>query len=77
MTEHGDLLLEKSPNYGCTELREAIKQYLARNRGISVDSEQIIIGSGSEYLYEHIIMMLGRSHTYGIESPSYKKIEEI
>ena len=77
LTEHGDLLLEKSPNYGCTELREAIKQYLARNRGISVDSEQIIIGSGSEYLYEHIIMMLGKSHTYGIESPSYKKIEEI
>ena len=77
LTEHGDLLLEKSPNYGCTELREAIKQYLARNRGISVDTEQIIIGSGSEYLYEHIIMMLGRSHTYGIESPSYKKIEEI
>ena len=77
LTEHGDLLLEKSPNYGCSELREAIKQYLARNRGVSVDTEQIIIGSGSEYLYEHIIMMLGRSHTYGIESPSYKKIEEI
>ena len=77
LTEHGDLLLEKSPNNGCAELREAIRQYLARNRGISVDTEQIIIGSGSEYLYEHIIMMLGRSHTYGIESPSYKKIEEI
>ena len=77
LTEHGDLLLEKSPNNGCAELREAIIQYLARNRGISVDTEQIIIGSGSEYLYEHIIMMLGRSHTYGIESPSYKKIEEI
>ncbi|MEE1048055.1 MAG: GntR family transcriptional regulator, partial [Clostridia bacterium] len=68
LTEHGDLLLEKSPNNGCAELREAIRQYLARNRGISVDTEQIIIGSGSEYLYEHIIMMLGRSHTYGIES---------
>ena len=77
LTEHGDLLLEKSPNNGCAELREAIRQYLTRNRGISVDTEQIIIGSGSEYLYEHIIMMLGRSHTYGIESPSYKKIEEI
>ena len=77
LTEHGDLLLEKSPNNGCTELREAIRQYLARNRGILVDTAQIIIGSGSEYLYEHIIMMLGRSHTYGIESPSYKKIEDI
>lgn len=34
ITEHGDLLLEKSPNLGCTELREAIKNYLRRNRGI-------------------------------------------
>ena len=51
LTNHGDLLLEKSPNLGCTELREAIKRYLARNRGIEVSTEQIIIGSGSEYLY--------------------------
>ena len=77
LTEHGDLLLEKFPNNGCAELRAAILQYLARNRGISVETEQIIIGSGSEYLYEHIIIMLGRNHTYGIEFPSYKKIEEI
>ena len=77
LTEHGDLLLEKSPNYGCTELREAIKQYLARNRGISVDTEQIIIGSGSEYLYGLIIELLGRDRTFAIESPSYKKIEQV
>jgi GntR family transcriptional regulator/MocR family aminotransferase len=77
LTEHGDLSLEKSPNLGCRELREAIRRYLARNRGIAVDTEQIVIGSGSEYLYEHIVIMLGRNHTYGIESPSYKKIEQI
>ena len=77
ISDLGEDILEKSENKGCTQLRFAIKHYLAKNRGISVDTEQIIIGSGSEYLYEHIIMMLGRSHTYGIESPSYKKIEEI
>ena len=77
LTDHGELLLEKSPNLGCPELREAIRRYLARNRGIAVDTEQIVIGSGSEYLYEHIVIMLGRNHTYGIESPSYKKIEQI
>ena len=77
LTDHGDLLLEKSPNYGCTELREAIKQYLARNRGITVGLEQIIIGSGSEYLYGLIIELLGRDRTYAIESPSYKKIEQV
>lgn len=77
LTERGDFLLEKSPNYGLNELRDAIKRYLARNRGMLVDSEQIIIGSGSEYLYGIITELLGRNKTYAIESPSYKKIEQV
>jgi GntR family transcriptional regulator/MocR family aminotransferase len=77
LTDHGDLLLEKSPNYGCNELREAIKKYLARNRGITVGTEQIIIGSGSEYLYGLIVELLGRDKTFAIEYPSYKKIEQV
>lgn len=39
--------------------------------------EQIIIGSGSEYLYGLIVELLGRHRTYAIESPSYKKIEQV
>ncbi len=77
LTDHGDLLLEKSLNCGCIELREAIRHYLARNRGIQVDIEQIVIGSGSEYLYGLIVELLGRHRTYAIESPSYKKIEQV
>ena len=77
LSDYADVLLEKSPNAGCTELREAIKHYLIRNRGMNVDSNQIIIGSGAEYLYGLIIAMLGRKHVYGIESPSYQKIEQI
>ena len=77
LTEHGELILEKSPNCGCLELREAIQRYLARNRGIQVDASQIIIGSGSEYLYGLIVELLGRNHIYAIESPSYKKIEQV
>ena len=70
-------MLEKSPNLGCTELREAIKSYLARNRGIEVSTEQIIIGSGSEYLYGLIVELFGRDKTFAIEFPSYKKIEQV
>ena len=77
LSDYADVLLERSPNAGCAELREAIKNYLIRNRGMSVESNQIIIGSGAEYLYGLIITMLGRKHIYGIESPSYKKIEQI
>ena len=76
-TERGDMLLYKSPNMGLSELRDAINRYLARNRGITVDTEQIIIGSGSEYLYGLIVELLGRHHTYAIEYPSYKKIEQV
>ena len=77
LSEHGDLLLEKSPNCGCDALRTAIRHYLARNRGIRVDETQIIIGAGSEYLYGLIVELLGRNRVYAIESPSYKKIEQV
>lgn len=77
LTEHGDLLLEKSPNAGCVELREAIRAYLARNRGMDVQTAQIVIGSGSEYLYGRIVELLGREKIYAIEYPSYKKIEQV
>ena len=77
LSDYADIIRERSPNAGCAELREAIKNYLIRNRGMSVESNQIIIGSGAEYLYGLVITMLGRKHIYGIESPSYKKIEQI
>ena len=77
LSDYADVLRERSPNAGCTELREAIKNYLIRNRGMSVEGNQIIIGSGAEYLYGLIIALLGRRRVYGIESPSYQKIEQI
>ena len=77
LSDRGDLLLEKSPNCGCVDLREAIRRYLARNRGMQVDVEQIVIGAGSEYLYGLIVELLGRHRIFAIESPSYKKIEQV
>ena len=73
----GEGILVRSPNSGCVELRKAIQIYLARSRGIMADIDQIIVGSGSEYLYNLIIDLLGRDLTYGIESPSYNKIEQV
>lgn len=77
LSDYAEVLFEKSPNSGCNELREAIKKYLIRNRGMNVSRSQIIIGSGAEYLYGLIIAMLGRKHIYGIEAPTYKKIEQV
>lgn len=73
----GSSILDSSPNSGCIALREALQKYLIRSRGITADLEQIIIGSGSEYLYTLIVELLGRDKIYAIESPSYKKIEQV
>lgn len=77
LSDYYDVILEKSPNAGCTELRRAIKQYLLRNRAIDVDIEQIIIGSGAEHLYGLIVDLFGRDKIYAIEFPSYEKIGQI
>ncbi len=73
----GKSILDRSPNLGTVELRTSIQKYLARSRGITVDIEQIVIGSGSEYLYSLIVELLGRNKIYAIEAPSYKKIKQV
>ncbi len=73
----GESILSRSPNQGTIELRESIQKYLARSRGITAGIDQIVIGSGSEYLYSLIVELLGRNKTYAIEAPSYKKIEQV
>ena len=77
LSVYGEQILEKSPGEGCAELRSALARYLARNRGLHVTTEQIVIGSGAEYLYGLIIELLGRDRVYGIEKPSYEKIEQV
>lgn len=77
LSNYQDVILEKSPNTGCLALRGALQQYLARNRGIQAEAEQIIIGSGAEYLCRLIVDLLGRDKIYAIESPSYEKIEQV
>lgn len=74
LSEYGESLLERSPNSGTVLLREAIAQYLARSRRMNVAPDQIVIGSGSEYLYNLIVQILGRGRTFALEDPSYEKI---
>lgn len=76
LSEYGEEILVKSPNLGCWELREAISGYLARSRHMTVRPEQVVIGSGAEYLYGLIVQLL-EEEVYGIEDPSYEKIEQV
>ena len=77
LLDYGDSILVKSPNPGCTELRAAIAAYLHRSNGILVRPEQIIIGSGAEYLYSLIVQLLGKDRIFGLENPSYEKIRKV
>ena len=77
LSDYHDVLLERSPNTGRIELRTAIRRYLAGNRGIYADINQIVIGSGAEYLYGLIVDLLGRDKMFAIEKPSYQKIKQV
>jgi len=77
LSDYGENILTKSPNCGVWELRLAISQYLARSRGITAAPECIIIGSGAEYMYGMAALLLGRERVWGIEDPSYEKIEKV
>ncbi len=77
LSEYGERILIRSPNSGCMELRTAIAEYLARSRGIKVRAEQVVVGSGSEYLYGLVVQLLGRERAYALEKPCYDKIRKV
>lgn len=77
IADNGERLFSKSPNKGCAVLRNAIARYLLSYRGMHAQPERIIIGSGSEQLYEIAVRTLGAHKIYGIEDPSYFSIEAV
>ena len=77
LTECEPILYEKSPPGGMPELKGAIADYLSRSRGIRTAPENIVVGSGAEYLYTLIPLILGRGWTFAVEDPSYGKILQI
>lgn len=76
ISDFEDQMLLLCPGKGHPRLRESIRRYLERNRGIHAEIEQIIIGAGAEYLYGLMPGLLGKGKVFGIESPSYEKIEQ-
>ena len=72
-----DEIMQKSPTFGITKLRNSISEYLLRSRHIHVSPKQIMIGAGAEYLYAMIVRTLGTDIIYGIETPGYSRIKEV
>ena len=70
-------LLAATPAKGAPELRRAIADYLFACRGMSVQSGQIVVGAGAEYLYNLIVQLLGRERIYAVEDPGHVKAAKI
>ena len=77
LSDYGEGILVRSPGSGRQELREALAAYLRRSRGLRVSPEQIVVGSGAEYLYGLVVQLLGREREYAQEEPCYEKIRRV
>ncbi len=77
LSDYGERLLARSPNFGMPELKTEICRYLYRSRGIRVLPEQVIVGSGAEYLYGLAAQFLGTDKRFALEEPSYDKIRKV
>ena len=77
MLDYGQALLLPLPNRGVPELRQAIAGHLADFRGMRVEPENILIGAGTDFLYNLLMQLLGREKIYAVEEPGYSKIRKI
>ena len=75
--DYGEKLLQPLPNQGIPELRRAIAAHLADFRGMAVDPGNILVGAGTDFLYNLLIQLLGRDLTYAVEDPGYGKIRKV
>ena len=77
MLELEEKLLQPMSNQGCQELRHAIACQLGAFRGMAVSADNILIGAGTDFLYNLLIQLLGRDKCYAVEEPGYGKIRRI
>lgn len=71
------LLLNDASASGVLELRQALANHLYQFRGMRVDPEQIVIGAGTQVLYNLIVQLLGRDRIYALEDPGYPRLADI
>lgn len=68
-------ILEKVDYQGYLPLRTQISEYLDKSRGFKAEPSQIVISSGSEYLFQIIFKLI--SGKFGIEDPGYSMLSNI
>ena len=77
LLDYGAELLGPVPPGGAYVLRQAIADYLYGFRSMTVSPDQILVGAGTDFLYNLLIQLLGRDKCYGVEDPGYGKIRQV
>lgn len=75
--ESEETLLASSGAMGSLRLRQALASYLRGQRGMDVSAVQIVVGAGSQTLYNLLVQLLGRDRTYAVEEPGYPRLTHI
>ena len=75
--ESEEVLVGQVPAAGTSRLRKAIAGHLQSFRGMDVDPECVVIGAGSQVLYNLIVQLLGRDLRFGVEDPGYARLRQI
>lgn len=70
-------LVGESSFAGTVQLRQAIAKHLREFRGMEADPDCIVVGAGSQVLYNWLVQLLGRSKHYAVEDPGYTRLSRI
>ncbi len=67
-------LLTETESQGDYDLRQSIADYLRQSRGVICSADDIILSSGTEYLFYILFQLFDEEKIYGIENPGYEKL---
>ena len=77
LSERAPELFHTVPYNGLLALRQAIATYLFEFKGISTTPDRIIVGAGTEYLYNRLLQLLGPTGTIAIGDTSMSKLVDL
>lgn len=77
LNEYDKELLKLADSQGLYGLRKAIASYLYQSRGVNCSAEQLIVSSGTEYLFQILIQLFDEQSVFGIENPGYEKLNQL
>ena len=67
---------KSAPGQGMPELREAISSLVRTSRGVVCTPEQVVVGAGSQHLYQLCSLLFESGWTIGIEDPGYPRLAD-